>query len=160
MKRIRISTLIAVALLAISSIASASSYVKVTGSSGESVYFAVADKPTVTFTTSELVITTPDKIINYPLTDYRKFEFADETTSIESVSKNAQSATFSIEGDALSCSGLQPGSMVRLYSTDGRMTGMATVASDGTARVALKGTSGMTIVKTSNKSFKFTTTQK
>ena len=45
----------------------AANHVKVSGKSGESTFFALADKPTVTFTTNKLVITAGKQTVEYPL---------------------------------------------------------------------------------------------
>ena len=61
--------------------AMAANHVKVSGKTGESTFFALADKPTVTFTTNKLVITAGKQAVEYPLNEFRSFEFADPSST-------------------------------------------------------------------------------
>lgn len=64
----------AIALSFGSAWALAASHVKVSGKTGESTYFKLSDKPTVTFTTNKLVIKAGSQTVEYPLTEFRSFE--------------------------------------------------------------------------------------
>ena len=87
----------AIALSFGSAWALAASHVKVSGKTGESTFFALNDKPTVTFTANKLVITAGNKTVEYPLNEFRSFEFADpSSTGIGTApSPNESEAVFS-----------------------------------------------------------------
>ena len=63
-------TLAVTLLVSMTSISvSAANYVKVSDKDGKDTYFALSDKPTVTFTSTAMVLTAGSQTIEYPLTD-------------------------------------------------------------------------------------------
>lgn len=134
--------------------AGAEAYVKVTGADGKAVTFRVEDHPKVSFTAEALVITTDAATVDYPLSDYRRFEFSDEATAVASVESSVKEPTFTI-GNSLTAEGLEPGSQVIVYSAGGQLIGSAKADLSGNASVSLQGLNGVGIVKTQAKTFKF-----
>lgn len=146
----------AIALSFGSAWALAASHVKVSGKTGESTYFKLSDKPTVTFTTNKLVIKAGSQTVEYPLTEFRSFEFADPSTNgIGAVpSQNESQAVFSFAEDVRG-EGLQPGSRVSIFNVSGQLVVSATVNADGAVSLPLNGQTGVFIVKSTSRTFKF-----
>ena len=131
--------------------AGAADYVRVQGASGTAVYFALSEKPVVTFAADKLVLKTTTQTVEYPLTEQLSFTFENQATSIELVKSGA---VFTV-GASLKGEGLEPGSRVAVYATDGRMVGCAIVSENGSVEIGLGNDSGVFIVKSSSKTFKF-----
>lgn len=146
----------AIALSFGSAWALAADHVKVSGKTGESTYFKLSDKPTVTFTTNKLVIKAGSQTVEYPLTEFRSFEFADPSTNgIGAVpSQNENQAVFSF-GEDVRGEGLQPGSRVSIFNVSGQLVVSATVNADGAVSLPLNGQTGVFIVKSTSRTFKF-----
>ncbi len=134
----------------------AANHVKVSGKTGESTFFALADKPTVTFTTNKLVITAGKQTVEYPLNEFRSFEFADpSSTGIDTApSSNESQAVFSFD-QSVHGEGLQPGSRVSIFNVSGQLVVSATVNTDGSVDLPLNGQTGVFIVKSTSRTFKF-----
>ena len=146
----------AIALSFGSAWALAASHVKVSGKTGESTYFKLSDKPTVTFTTNKLVIKAGSQTVEYPLTEFRSFEFADPSTNDIGAlpSQNESQAVFSF-GEDVRGEGLQPGSRVSIFNVSGQLVVSATVNADGAVSLPLNGQTGVFIVKSTSRTFKF-----
>ena len=155
----RIKTLfltLAVMLLAFMSTlsASAAKHVKVSDKDGNDTYFALSEKPTVTFTSTAMVLTAGSQTIVYPLTDFRAFAFEDDPLSIESLNGEGNNAVFSF-GNSLKGEGLKAGSQVAVYTINGQLVGRSTVSQSGTVEIPLDGQTGVFVVKSLSKTFKF-----
>ena len=155
----RIKTLflsLAVTLLASMSTlsASAADYVKVSDKDGKDTYFALSEKPTVTFTSTAMVLTAGSQTIEYPLTDFRAFAFEDDPLSIESLNGEGNNAVFSF-GNSLKGEGLKAGSQVAVYTINGQLVGRSTVSQSGSVEIPLGGQTGVFVVKSLSKTFKF-----
>ena len=155
----RIKTLfltLAVMLLAFMSTlsASAAKHVKVSDKDGNDTYFALSEKPTVTFTSTAMVLTAGSQTIEYPLTDFRAFAFEDDPLSIESLNGEGNNAVFSF-GNSLKGEGLKAGSQVAVYTINGQLVGRSTVSQSGTVEIPLDGQTGIFVVKSLSKTFKF-----
>lgn len=136
--------------------ASAANFVTVSGNDGKKVSFALATKPTVTFTEESLVITAGDQTVEYPRTDYRIFTFTDDnqTTAIDKVNGyDGSNVVFSF-ADGLHGEGLKAGSRVMVFSLNGQMVGSANASANGSVDIPLQG-NGVYVVKSAEKSFKF-----
>ena len=155
----RIKTLflsLAVTLLASMSTlsASAADYVKVSDKDGNNTYFALSEKPTVTFTSTAMVLTAGSQTVEFPLTDFRAFAFEDQPTSIESLNGEGNNGVFSF-GNSLKGEGLKAGSQVAVYTINGQLVGRSTVSQSGTVEIPLDGQTGVFVVKSLSKTFKF-----
>jgi len=114
--------------------ASAADYVKVSDKDGKDTYFALSEKPTVTFTSTAMVLTAGSQRIEYPLTDFRAFAFANQPTGIGTLDVESNNAVFSFNG---------------------QLVGRATVSQSGTVEIPLDGQTGVFVVKSLSKTFKF-----
>ena len=156
----RIKTLfltLAVTLLAsMTSISvSAANHVKVSDKDGNNTYFALSDKPTVTFTSTAMILTAGSQTVEYPLTDFRAFAFANpQPAGIRSLDEESNNAVFSF-GNSLKGEGLKAGSQVAVYTINGQLVGRATVSQNGSVEIPLDGQTGVFVVKSLSKTFKF-----
>ena len=155
----RIKTLfltLAVILLAFMSTlsASAAKHVKVSDKDGNDTYFALSEKPTVTFTSTAMVLTAGSQTIEYPLTDFRAFAFADDPAGIGTLDAESNNAVFSF-GNSLKGEGLKAGSQVAVYTINGQLVGRSTVSQSGSVEIPLDGQTGVFVVKSLSKTFKF-----
>lgn len=133
--------------------ARAASFLTVTDKDGQQTSFALSTKPVVTFTAESLVLTAGAETVEYPLTAYRKFSFADgAATAIEKA--GAAHPVFAF-GDALTATGLQPGTRVAVYSLGGVQVASATASAAGTVSIPLSSERGVLVVKAGKKVFKF-----
>lgn len=146
------SAALAVALLLPAS-SHASEYVKVSDANGKAVYFEVAQKPVVSFSSSQVIITAGTQTVEYPLTDYRKLEFTDQNAAAISKITEGQNPVFSI-GETFRASNLTPHSRVAVYSGNGMLLTSASVDVNGQVSIDLSSCKGLLIIKTSTKSFK------
>ena len=133
---------------------SAANHVKVSDKDGNNTYFALSEKPTVTFTPTAMVLTAGSQTIEYPLTDFRAFAFEDDPLSIESLNGEGNNAIFSF-GNSLKGEGLKAGSQVAVYTINGQLVGRSTVSQSGTVEIPLDGQTGVFVVKSLSKTFKF-----
>ena len=133
-------------------VAFAADYVKVSDSDGKATFFALSEKPVVTFNSTSLVLTTTSQVVEYPLVSYRSFEFVNESAGVEST--NVETAKFSF-GNTLKGEGLPPGSKLAVFSIDGKLLASTVVANNGTAEIEISSFAGVLIVKSSSKTFKF-----
>ena len=133
---------------------SAANHVKVSDKDGNNTYFALSEKPTVTFTSTAMVLTAGSQTIEYPLTDFRAFAFEDQPTNIESLNAEGNNAVFSF-GNSLKGEGLKAGSQVAVYTINGQLVGRSTVSQSGTVEIPLDGQTGVFVVKSLSKTFKF-----
>ena len=133
---------------------SAANHVKVSDKDGNNTYFALSDKPTVTFTSTAMVLTAGSQTIEYPLTDFRAFAFANQPTGIGTLDAEGNSAVFSF-GNSLKGEGLKAGSQVAVYTINGQLVGRATVSQSGSVEIPLDGQTGVFVVKSLSKTFKF-----
>ena len=133
---------------------SAAKHVKVSDKDGNNTYFALSDKPTVTFTSTAMVLTAGSQTIEYPLTDFRAFAFADDPTGIGTLDAESNNAVFSF-GNSLKGEGLKVGSQVAVYTINGQLVGRSTVSQSGSVEIPLDGQTGVFVVKSLSKTFKF-----
>lgn len=149
--------LFAIALLAMwgAVSASAADYVTVTDKEGKATTFALTDKPMVTFTSDQLVLTAGSKTVEYPLTDFLSFTFTDQPTGINTVGADQSNAVFSFTNFSVRGEGLKAGTRVSVYTINGQLVGSAVVNQNGAVEVPFDGQKGVFIVKSLTKTFKF-----
>lgn len=87
---------------------------------GSSVTFALAEKPKVTFSETDLIITTREVEVNYLLENIERFAYEDEnSTSITQLKKN--DSVFKFDGEFCLLSSLKANSTISLYSLSGTL---------------------------------------
>lgn len=122
---------------------------------GQVAKFAFAEKPVVTYSVSELVLTTTKTVVQYPIYMLQKIAF-DVDDLIDDIGKMELPQTqFGFHNGKLSIIGGEAGSVVSLYTIHGMMIGQYRLDDNGNATITLdlKG-KDIYIVKTKQLSFK------
>lgn len=130
--------------------ANAANYVVVSAEGADVAEFAIGESPKVTFTASDLVITSGSTTVSYPLTKKVTFRFSD-TSGITDADSPA--ASFRLDGEILCASGLDADEIVEVYDLRGIRVA-ASRATNGEARIDLAAINGIIIVKTNDTTFK------
>lgn len=118
----------------------------------DKVFFSFDEKPEVTFSDTNIIISTSDKEISFPITSSVSFEFVDAAGINDSM---APEIGFSFTSNEIKITGLNPGETVCIYSLDGRnlltapadASGEWAIASDTLPKQPL-------IIKTTQKAYK------
>lgn len=97
---------------------------------GTKVAYALADKPKVTFTETEMVITSNGIEVNYALENMVRFTY--ENSSITGITDLKNGETFfKLNGEALLFPSLKANSTMSVYSANGTLIFKQTVRKDG-----------------------------
>lgn len=120
---------------------------------GNTVAYHLNTRPVVTFELTDLVLTSTDVKVQYPVADVKELRFADGTTAINDT--KVGDITFSVSGDMISANGLENGSNLEVYSIDGKEIAKASVDATGKAQVNISDLGqGVYVVKAGKKSYK------
>ena len=115
--------------------------------------YGFEDKPVITYTQSELVLTTAKVQISYPLASLSKFTFEDVETSVESVVE--ERASLSLSEDCVTIGGAVPESVVFVYGSDGKSVKSLATDADGNLTFSVgELADGVYVIKTESVSFK------
>lgn len=154
MKRILLSFL--VAILALSSWAEDINAMMLHLASGKQVVCLLDEKPIVTFSGDELVLTTHMNEVSYQSADVLKFTYLYvDPSGINQV--GVPQSMFLFSGNALSVTGAEPDSQIAVYSVDGALVASAKTNKKGAASIVLPDQPGKVyVVKTSVANFKIT----
>ena len=125
---------------------------------GQVATFAFTEKPVVTYSGNDLVLTTTKTSVQYPIYKLKKIDFdvnIDDLTGIEDV-KEKVDVQFSLrEGSIIVRSG-EAGSQVYIYNIRGMKVGQYQLDSDGNASIPMQGLGkGFYLVKSKSFTFKF-----
>lgn len=116
---------------------------------GTQVAYALAEKPKVTFTETDLVIKTDVVEVNYSLENMARFTYEnDETVSITNLQTGKSS--FKLDGESLLFPALKANSAVSLYSLNGTLVFNKTVGTAGEYSFPLSGLNAGVYVVTVN----------
>lgn len=120
---------------------------------GKQVSYRLNTRPVVTFEATDLVLTSSDVQVKYPVSDVKELRFASEVTAINGT--KVGNIAFSVNGNEITASGLKGGESLEVYGIDGKAIATASVGADGTAAVNISALgSGIYVVKAGNKSYK------
>lgn len=116
--------------------------------SGQKIAYALSEQPVATYSGSDLVLTTSEVVVNYPLMELHKFTFGTaETSTVNAIVSPA--GHVHQQSRTLLLSGFRPGEQVVLYGIDGRQVLSGTMADDGTLQLSLRTlATGVYVVKT------------
>ena len=120
------------------------------------VYHDLSDEPETTFSEGMLWLKTDKVSVSYPLTDVLRYTFEGVMTAIESPTIRPGEMRFRQSKDAMAFEGLPNGTLLEVYSLDGKK--LSTVkAQDGQQTIISLANhpSGIYIVKMGDASFKF-----
>ena len=97
---------------------------------GTKVAYALAEKPKVTFTETDLVITASGVEVNYSLENMVRFTYEDNTsTAIANL--QTDESTFKLDGESLLFPALKANSTVSVYSLNGMLVFKKTIHQNG-----------------------------
>ena len=88
-------------------------------SDGQVVSINLNEEPRTTYQDGNLVITTTNNSVTYPLERVRRFTYLSNNTGIDA--PNTLGATFSNDGETLTFTGLKPHSKITLYNVAGQL---------------------------------------
>ncbi len=125
------------------------SHLVVWAKDGTPVAYALAEKPKVTFTETDLAITTNGVEVNYPLENMARFTYEDDTaTAITNLQTGK--ASVKLDGESLIFPALRANSTVSLYSLGGTLVFSKTVQTAGEYSFPLSGLDAGVYVVTVN----------
>jgi hypothetical protein len=88
---------------------------------GQIISFGFEEKPVVTFTDNELVVTSTKAEARYQLATVAKFTFDVEGTAVEGIKDDVRTAAISLDEYVVSLTGAKPEITVRLIASDGKV---------------------------------------
>lgn len=97
---------------------------------GTKVAYALAEKPKITFTETDLVITDNGVEVNYTLESMARFTYEDNT-SMAITNLQTDESTFKLDGESLLFPALKANSTVSVYSLNGTLVFKKTVRQNG-----------------------------
>lgn len=97
---------------------------------GTKVAYALAEKPKVTFTETDLVITSNDVEVNYNLENMARFTYED-STSTAITNLRTDESSFKLNGESLLFPALKANSTVSVYSLNGALVFKKTIRQNG-----------------------------
>lgn len=96
---------------------------------GTQVAYALAERPKVTFTETDLVITANGVEVNYTIENMARFTYEDNTSAITNL--QTDESTFKLDGESLLFPALKANSTVSVYSLNGTLVFKKTVRQNG-----------------------------
>lgn len=103
---------------------------------GERIVYALDEEPVTKFSGTDLVLSTRNLTVNYPLSALQRYTYELNTTSVADVDADRRMVV-SGDGNVLSFSNLAAGTEVSVYSSDGKpvlsrkVEGQTTISLDG-----------------------------
>ncbi len=150
----RLVVLVCVMLMGLGAKAQTAQYLIVTLQDETKTVFALAEKPVVTMADGIFKAETPSQAIEVAIADVLNYTFSDQApyTDIEQVSADTKPI---IEAGRAQLAGLKPGTIVNVFTIDGRRAANAVAASNGTADIDLSELGyGVFILTTPSASYK------
>ena len=124
--------------------------------------FSFAEKPILSYSGNELVLTTTETSVQYPIYMLQKVAFDMKDIDMEDIEDGIKGVSvyadvrYSFREGSLFISGCEPGALVSLYNLKGMKVGQYRLDAEGKATIPLQTLSKDTyIVKAGNLSFKF-----
>lgn len=119
---------------------------------GQTVSYSLTARPVVTFEATDLVLTTTEVSVKYPLADVKDITFGSNSSAIDVM--NADIA-FTINGDQIVAQGLGKGDRLQVYGIDGKVIANAGIDAEGTAKADISSLGhGIYVVKAGKKSYR------
>lgn len=143
-----------VLLVTISALAIEQNVVAIYQLDGQKALFAFADQPEVTYTATDLVLSTTKTTMQYPIAQLKKVQF--EKADIgEALDELFVDGRFSFRDGAIEIHGGQPNSMVKIFSISGTLVTQYQLDGNGEGVIPTQSLRGTTyIVTTGSFSFK------
>ena len=151
----RLVVLVCVMLMGLAAKAQTAQYLIVTLQDETKTLFALAEKPVVTLTDGIFKAESSSQVIEVAIADVLNYTFSDQApyTDIDQVKTDATKPV--IEAGNAHFENLNPGTVVNIFTVDGRRVGLATATATGTVDISFKGmASGVYILATPTASYK------
>lgn len=118
-------------------------------------YYVLTEKPKITMSSGDFILTTTNTTVTYKFEDVLKFTLEDNsTTAIESVQTVAE-PNVERQSDRVVFTGCAPKSAIRIYSIGGQLVDTQWTDDNGRAEVSISGlTTGVYVVKADNVTIK------
>ena len=112
---------------------------------GQKALFAFADQPEVTYTTTDLVLTTTKTTVQYPISQLKKIQF--ETAEMpEGIDELEEDKRFSFRDGSIVIEGGVPNSLVTIYTVSGALTAQYRLDGNGNAVISTQELRGNTYI--------------
>lgn len=132
-------------------------YLVVTQQGDRQTTFALADQPTVTTTGGELKVEDAEQSISVALAEVVHFVFAVEPPVPTTIDSTTGNAAISMRQGEVILTGLQPGSIIDVYTIDGRLCSQMRADANGSALIDMTTQGrGVFILQTQEQSLKIT----
>ena len=122
---------------------------------GEKALFAFADRPEMTYTTTDLVLTTSKTAVQFPIAQLKKVQF--ETAEMpEGLDETLADERYSFRDGSIVINGGRPNALVNIYTVSGTLAAQYRLDSNGNGVIPTQSLRGTTyIVTVGSFSFKF-----
>lgn len=122
---------------------------------GQSVSYGFSAKPVITYTDNDLVVTTADAEMQYPLVSVSKITFSDQSTDAGSIPEETKAPQLELENYVVSISGAKAGVSVMLVGPDGKTLINTKTDSHGDVSFSIaEQPEGVYVIKSENLTFK------
>ncbi len=123
--------------------------------SGEKVSYLLSDRPVVSYSGDDLLLTTTEVSVAYPLGDLHKFTFDESSTTGIGDAIEDVSSSMEYRDNTLFFTSLNSGSMVWIYSTSGHLMDSGKADANGALTFSVSTyEKGMYILKTETLTYK------
>ena len=123
-------------------------------SDGQVVAINLNEEPRTTYSDGNLIITTTQTTITYPLERVRRYTYVLSSDGINSPTIRVE---FSIDGETLTITGMKQGSTVMLYNTTGQLLRSISTTAQGKVTVSVSQLpTGIYVVKANGATYKIT----
>lgn len=150
-------TILTIIVICVWIISPADNALTVWAKDGTKVSYALSQRPKVTFSGEDLIITSVDSEVKYPLSQMSRFTF-EVTSGIDMVDVDGNNVTpFSFDGDTMLFPAMDRDCKVVIYNTDGKLMISREVKSGTTLTIPLDVlNSGIYLVNVSGITYKIT----
>lgn len=115
---------------------------------GSQFSFGFSEKPVITYTDSDLVLTTTGATVQYPLSSVAMLTFTDVGTEVEGIAADAVDTSVRMDEYTVSICGASPAKSVFLTDLSGKVLSTYETGRDGSATFSIAGLpSGTYIVR-------------
>ena len=122
---------------------------------GQKALFAFADQPEVTYTTTDLVLTTTKTSVHYPLAQLKKIQF-ETANGEEGIDEVLVDKRISFREGSIVITGGDPNSLVTIYTISGTAVAQYRLDGSGDGVIPTRGLSGNAyILSNGSLTFKF-----
>lgn len=123
---------------------------------GNTTAFAFSEQPVITYSQEDLVLTTKNITVQYPLAMLRKIAVEGQAEVITGIEDSPiADSSFSFTSEGTSVQGEEPGTPFYVFDTKGMKVAQGTIDAQGKANIAMTSLApGIYIIKTQSTSFK------